>query len=98
VLSAEAHGVVVCGGNGQKKAEKPPSDIQSAGEKWDFSQEAIDTLTYTSRMTAKVDNTAIQAGLPTYHHAFLLTQDEKWAVNPAGPLRRRTQRTPLPLA
>ena len=31
-------------------------------------------------MAAKVDNAAIQAGYPLYHHAFLVTRDEKWAV------------------
>jgi len=83
VLTAEDHGVVVCGGKG-KTSRKTPSDIQTAGEKWDFSQETIDNLVYTSRMTAKVDNTAIQAGYQLYHHAFLLTQDEKWAVIQQG--------------
>jgi hypothetical protein len=83
VLNAEEHGVVVCGGKG-KTSRKTPSDIQSAGEKWGFSQETIDTLVYTSRMTAKVDNSAIQAGYQLYHHAFLLTEDEKWAVIQQG--------------
>jgi hypothetical protein len=36
VLNAEDHGVVVCGGKG-KTSRKTPGDIQSAGEKWDFS-------------------------------------------------------------
>ena len=35
-------------------------------------------------MTAKVDNTAIQAGYQLYHHAFLVTKDEKWAVIQQG--------------
>jgi hypothetical protein len=35
-------------------------------------------------MTAKVDHTAIQAGYQLYHHAFLLTEDEKWAVIQQG--------------
>ena len=61
VLTAEDHGVVVCGGKG-KTSRKTPSDIQTAGEKWDFSQETIDNLVYTSRITDKFDNTAIQAG------------------------------------
>jgi uncharacterized protein len=83
VLTAEDHGVVVCGGKG-KTSRKTPGDIQTAGEHWDFSQDVIDDLTYTSRMTAKVDNTAIQAGYQLYHHAFLLTEDEKWAVIQQG--------------
>jgi hypothetical protein len=83
VLNAEDHGVVVCGGKG-KTSRKTPGDIQAAGEKWSFSQDVIDDLTYTSRMTAKVDNTAIQTGYQLYHHAFILTEDEKWAVIQQG--------------
>ncbi len=83
VLTPEEHGVVVCGGKG-KTSRKTPSDIQWAGEKWGFSQQTIDKLAYTSRMTAKVDNSAIQAGYQLYHHAFLLTEDEKWAVIQQG--------------
>ena len=82
-LSPEEHGVVVCGGKG-KTSRKTPSDIAVAGEKFGFSKETIDQLTYTSRLTAKVDNSAIQAGYQLYHHAFLLTKDEKWAVIQQG--------------
>jgi len=35
-------------------------------------------------MSAKVDNTAIQAGYPLYHHAFFITEDGKWAVGQQG--------------
>jgi len=35
-------------------------------------------------MSAKVDNTAIQAGYPLYHHAFLVAEDGKWAVVQQG--------------
>ncbi len=54
------------------------------GEKWGFSQETIDELTYTSRITAKVDNTAIQDGYQLYHHTFLVTSEGKWAVVQQG--------------
>jgi hypothetical protein len=54
------------------------------GEKFGFSEQTIKSLTYTSRMTAKVDNTAIQAGYQLYHHAFLVTKDKKWAVIQQG--------------
>ncbi len=82
-LSPQEHGVAVCGGKG-KTSRKTPSDIQAAGEKWGFPQGIIDDLTYTSRMTAKVDNTAIQAGYQLYHHALLVTREGKWAVIQQG--------------
>jgi hypothetical protein len=82
-LSPEEHGIAVCGGKG-KTSRKTPSDIAVAGEKFGFSEETIKTLTYTSKMTAKVDNTAIQAGYQLYHHAFLITRDEKWSVIQQG--------------
>jgi uncharacterized protein len=82
-LSPEEHGVAVCGGKG-KTSRKTPSDIEAAAEKFNFPQETANTLTYTSRITAKVDNTAIQAGYQLYHHAFLVTEDAKWAVIQQG--------------
>ena len=82
-LTPEEHGVAVCGGKG-KTSRKTPSDIALAGEKFGFSEETIAKLTYSSKMAAKVDNTAIQAGYQLYHHAFLVTRDEKWAVIQQG--------------
>jgi len=82
-LSTEDHGVALCGGKG-KTSRKTPGDIVVVGEKFGFSQQTIDDLIYTSRITAKVDNTAIQAGYQLYHHAFLVTKDEKWAVIQQG--------------
>jgi hypothetical protein len=82
-LTPEEHGVVVCGGKG-KTSRKTPSDIAAAGEKFGFSEQTVKALTYSSRMAAKVDNTAIQAGYQLYHHAFLVTRDEKWAVIQQG--------------
>ena len=60
-LSPQEHGIAVCGGKG-KTSRKTPSDIAAVGEKFGFSEQTINQLTYTSRITAKVDNTAIQAG------------------------------------
>jgi hypothetical protein len=82
-LSPEEREVAVCGGKG-KTSRKTPSDIAAAGEKFGFSEQTVDELTYASRMTAKVDNTAIQAGYQLYHHAFLVTKDKKWAVIQQG--------------
>jgi len=82
-LSPEEHGMAICGGKG-KTSRKTPVEIASVGEKFGFSESQIQTLVYTSRMTAKVDNTAIQAGYQLYHHAFFLTENEKWAVIQQG--------------
>jgi len=83
VLDPVEHGVVVCGGKG-KTSRKTPTDIAWAGEKWGFPEETIDELIYASRMTAKVDNTAVQTGYQLYHHAFLVTEEGKWAVVQQG--------------
>jgi len=82
-ISPEEHGIAVCGGKG-KTSRKTPSDIAIAGKKFGFSEETVNALTYDSRMAAKVDNTAVQAGYQLYHHAFLVTRDEKWAVIQQG--------------
>ena len=82
-ISPQEHGIAICGGKG-KTSKKTPSDIEAAGEKFGFSEETIQALTYNSKMAAKVDNAAIQAGYQLYHHAFLVTKDEEWAVIQQG--------------
>jgi hypothetical protein len=82
-LSPAEHGVAVCGGKG-RTSRKTPAEIAEVGGKFGFSEEQVASLTYTSRMTAKVDNTAVQAGYQLYHHAFLLTAEGKWAVIQQG--------------
>jgi hypothetical protein len=57
-LTPEEHGIAVCGGKG-RTSRKTPSDIATAGKEFKLSEQTIQTLTYTSRMTAKVDNAAI---------------------------------------
>jgi uncharacterized protein len=82
-LSPEEHGIAVCGGKG-RTSRKTPDEILITGEKFGFSEQTIKNLTYTSKITAKVDNNAIQAGYQLYHHAFFVTKDKKWAVIQQG--------------
>ena len=82
-LSPMEHGLAVCGGKG-KTSRKAPTEISKIGEKFGFPESCVDDLIYTSKMTAKVDNTAIQAGYQLYHHAFFLANDRKWAVVQQG--------------
>jgi len=76
-------GVTVCGGKG-KTSRKTPEEIEFLGEKYGFSEGKLDSLLYASRMSAKVDSTAVQAGYPLYHHAFFVTEGGEWAVVQQG--------------
>ena len=76
-------GLTICGGKG-KTSRKTPTEIDLLGEKYGFSSSKLDDLLYASRMSAKVDTTAVQAGYPLYHHAFFVTEKGTWAVVQQG--------------
>jgi hypothetical protein len=82
-------GLAVCGGKGAK-SKLTPDEICRAGDMLGLSTRKLDELVYASRMGAKVDNAAIQAGYPLYHHSFLLTEDGDWAIVQQG-LNTRTR-------
>ena len=82
-INATELGLAVCGGKG-KASLQAPVEISCLGEKFGFFTDKVDRLRYASRMSAKVDNTAIQAGYPLYHHAFFVTERGKWAVVQQG--------------
>ena len=79
----EEHGVAVCGGKG-RLSRQAPLEIGVVGERFGFSTDKIDALRYASKMSAKVDNTAIQAGYQLYHHAFFVAEDGRWVVIQQG--------------
>ncbi|MEM2272755.1 MAG: DUF763 domain-containing protein [Candidatus Bathyarchaeia archaeon] len=76
-------GIAVCGGKG-KASRETLSEIIGVGEAFNLSTSKINYLQYASRMSAKVDNTAIQAGYQLYHHTFFVTEEGKWAVIQQG--------------
>lgn len=82
-INATELGLAVCGGKG-KASLQAPVEISCLGEKFGFFTDKVDRLRYASRMSAKVDNTAIQAGYRLYHHAFFVTERGKWAVVQQG--------------
>ncbi|UCE16695.1 MAG: DUF763 domain-containing protein [Candidatus Bathyarchaeota archaeon] len=90
--SPNEQGLAVCGGKG-RASRQAQMEINHAGEKFGFTTDKIERLRYASRMSAKIDNTAIQAGYPLYHHAFFITEGGKWAVVQQGmSVRDRTAR------
>jgi len=76
-------GVAVCGGKG-KRSKMTPTEIHRYGSQFKLSEEQVGRLERASKLAAKVDNAAIQAGYPLYHHTFFMTMDAKWAVIQQG--------------
>jgi hypothetical protein len=75
-------GLFVAGGKG-KTSRRTPDDIAASGERFSIGRSPED-LVYASRMSAKVDNTAVQDGYQLYHHTFIFTRDGDWAVVQQG--------------
>jgi hypothetical protein len=91
-IKHDEHGIAVSGGKG-KISRQTPSEILNIGENFGFSRANIEALRYASKMSAKVDNAAIQAGYQLYHHAFFVDENGKWAVVQQGmSLQDRTAR------
>jgi hypothetical protein len=73
-------GVYICGGKGKFSRETPDELIRIA------EKNGIDgnTLVRCSKLSAKVDNTAIQDGYQLYLHSFVVTDEGEWAVIQQG--------------
>ena len=73
-------GLAIAGGKGAV-SRKTPIEIEAASSALQMDPHP---LIYSSRMAAKVDNTALQDGYQLYHHLFLFTRDGGWAVIQQG--------------
>jgi len=77
---AEELGVYVCGGRG-KHSQKTPEELIQIADKTGLN--GVD-LVKSSRLVAKVDNTAIQDGFQIYLHSFILSDTGDWSVVQQG--------------
>lgn len=77
---AKSLGLYVCGGKG-KDAMQTPTELLRVGE-----QTGLDgnCLAQCSRLSAKVDNTAIQDGFQVYLHSFVVSNQGDWSVVQQG--------------
>lgn len=73
-------GIFICGGKGAA-SRKTPDEIKRVCDKTGTNAEP---LIYSSRITAKVDSSALQDNYQLYHHTFLFTTDGDWAVVQQG--------------
>jgi hypothetical protein len=77
---AKELGIYVCGGRG-KHSRKTPDELLLIAEKTGLDGKE---LVRSSRLSAKVDNTAIQDGFQIYLHSFIVSDEGEWAVVQQG--------------
>ncbi|WP_259069395.1 DUF763 domain-containing protein [Mucilaginibacter sp. X4EP1] len=73
-------GIYICGGKG-KHSRQTPNELLSISETTGLNG---DYLVKCSKLSAKVDNTAIQDGFQLYTHNFILSSSGQWAVVQQG--------------
>lgn len=78
----QALGIYFAGGKG-RASRKTPEEITVVGDRLGLPMMAAH-LVDTSRLVAKVDNTALQDGYQLYHHVFAFTAQGSWAVVQQG--------------
>lgn len=77
---AKEFGIYICGGKGKLSKQTPMELIRFSD------QNGLDTtrLVRCSKLSAKVDNTAIQDGFQLYQHNFIVSNQGNWAVVQQG--------------
>ena len=82
-IKPEEYGIMIAGGKG-KNSRKAPLDIDQGSELFSLSTKNRDELVYSSKISAKIDNSCIQDGYELYHHSFLFNESGNWAVIQQG--------------
>lgn len=77
---AKELGIYICGGKG-KHSMKTPEELIAVGERTGLNGLELAGL---SKLTAKVDNTAIQDGFQLYLHNFVVNSKGEWCVIQQG--------------
>ena len=73
-------GIYICGGKG-KLSRETPNELLRIAEKTGLDGQM---LVRSSKLSAKVDNTAVQDGFQLYLHNFILSSDGDWTVVQQG--------------
>ena len=73
-------GIYIAGGKG-KHSRNTPDELMRLSERTGLDG---GNLVRTSRLTAKIDNNAVQDGFQVYLHSFVVTRDGEWSVIQQG--------------
>jgi hypothetical protein len=81
-LNPSAHelGIYICGGKG-KHSRQTPAELMAIAERTGLPGQE---LVRSSKLAAKVDNTAVQDGFQLYLHSFIVSDEGEWAVVQQG--------------
>ena len=82
-VNPEEFGFAIAGGKG-KASRKTLCEVEKIGGLYNLSTPSIEELKYSSRMAAKIDNTAVQDGHNLYHHVLIFSENKKWVVIQQG--------------
>ncbi|MEL6143667.1 MAG: DUF763 domain-containing protein, partial [Bacteroidota bacterium] len=77
---ANSLGLHICGGKGNE-SRKTPNELLRIGDLTGLDGKE---LAHFSKLSAKVDNTAIQDGFQLYLHSFVVAEQGQWAVIQQG--------------
>jgi hypothetical protein len=77
---AKELGIYICGGKGNASRQTPAELLRIA----DTTGLDGNHLVHCSKLSAKVDNTALQDGFQLYLHTFIVTNEGDWAVVQQG--------------
>ncbi|MCD6591042.1 MAG: DUF763 domain-containing protein [Candidatus Aenigmarchaeota archaeon] len=88
-INPEETGLAVTGGKG-RVSRRTPHEIKTFAEVFGLPERKIEMLVYSSRMSAKIDNTLLQDGFTLYHHVFVFTEKGEWCVVQQG-MNERTK-------
>lgn len=73
-------GIYICGGKG-KHSTQTPNELMALSDRTGLNGTE---LVRSSKLTAKVDNTAVQDGFQIYLHNFIVTSEGEWVVVQQG--------------
>jgi len=77
---AKELGIFICGGKG-KSSKETPRELLSVAERTGLDG---NSLVFSSKLSAKVDNTAVQDGFQLYTHNFIVSDAGEWTVIQQG--------------
>jgi uncharacterized protein len=77
---ADELGLYICGGRGEH-SRRTPDELRVIAGRTGMDGDA---LVRTSRLTARVDNNAVDDGFQIYLHSFVLARDGEWAIVQQG--------------